>query len=184
LYAGHLAAGLALKAAEPKAPTWGLLLAVGFMDSVLFGPFVLLGIEHASITPGVSPGFSLDYIDWSHSLAMSVVWSVLLAIAFLRMGKSVAAVIGVAVFSHFVLDVLMHPPDLALWPNSSVHLGLGLWTSLPNGWWVVELAVVAAGWGYYAWKSRGSPFFGGHPLGVAAALLVFHLLNSPWLSAL
>jgi hypothetical protein len=114
---------------------------------------------------------------------MSVVWAVLLAIPFLRMGKSVAAVIGVAVFSHFVLDILMHPPDLALWPGSSVHLGLGLWRSLPNGWWAVELAVIAAGWGYYAWKSRGSSTFGGHPIGVGIALLIFHVFNAPWLSA-
>ena len=51
MYVGHFAAGLALKATEPKAPTWGLLLGVGFMD-ILFGPFVLLGIERASVTPG------------------------------------------------------------------------------------------------------------------------------------
>lgn len=62
LYAGHFAAGLALKAKLPRAPTWGLLLGVGFLD-LLFGPFVLAGIERASLTPEVSPSFSLDYID-------------------------------------------------------------------------------------------------------------------------
>lgn len=56
------AAGLALKAKLPRAPTWGLLLGVGFLD-LLFGPFVLAGIERASLTPEVSPSFSLDYID-------------------------------------------------------------------------------------------------------------------------
>ncbi|HEX9754455.1 MAG TPA: hypothetical protein VGA42_02040 [Gemmatimonadales bacterium] len=68
MYAGHFAAGLAIKASVPRAPTWGLLLGVGVLD-LLFGPFVLAGIERASLTPGTSPGFSLDYIDWSHSLA-------------------------------------------------------------------------------------------------------------------
>lgn len=67
MYAGHFAAGLALKARAPEAPTWGILLGVGFLD-LLFGPFVLLGLEQVSVTPRVSPGFSLDYIDWSHSL--------------------------------------------------------------------------------------------------------------------
>lgn len=183
MYVGHLAAGLALKAAEPKAPTWGLLLGVGVLD-ILFGPFVLLGIERASLTPGLSPGFSLDYIDWSHSLLMSVVWSVLFALAFSRRGRSVALVMGLSVFSHFMLDLPMHPSDLALWPESSVHLGFGLWRSLPTGWWFVELAVVAAGWGYYVAKSRGSIAFGGRPLAMAVALLIFHVLNSPWLSTL
>jgi hypothetical protein len=182
MYVGHFAAGLALKGAEPKAPTWGLLLGVGLLD-ILFGPFVLLGIERATLTPDISPGFSLDYIDWSHSFAMAVVWSVLFAIPFLRMGKSVAAVMGLAVFSHFVFDIPMHPADLALWPNSSVHLGLGLWRSLPNGWWFVELGVIAAGWGFYMQRSRGSQTFGGHPIASAAVLLVFHVFNSPWLSA-
>lgn len=183
MYVGHFAAGVALKAAEPKAPMWALLLAVGFLD-VLFGPFVLLGIERASVTPGVSPGFSLDFIDWSHSLAMAIVWSVLFAIPFLRMGKSVAGVIGLAVLSHFVLDVPMHPPDLALWPHSKAHVGLGLWTSLPGGWWFVELAVIAVGWGYYAWKSRGASTYGGRPKAVGVTLLVLHVVNSPWLSTL
>jgi hypothetical protein len=183
MYVGHFAAGLALKAVEPRAPTWGLLLGVGLLD-IIFGPLVLLGVERASITPDVSPGFSLDYIDWSHSLLMSVIWSVLFALPFLRMGRSVALVMGLAVFSHFILDVPMHPPDLALWPDSVVHIGLGIWRSLPTGWWFVELAVVAAGWGYYVRKSHASPEYGGRVVAMGVALLVFHVFNSPWLSML
>ena len=91
MYAAHFASALALKAKEPQAPTWGLLIGVGVLD-LLFGPFVLAGIERASLTPGVSPGFSLDYIDWSHSLLMTLVWSVLFGAAFLRRGRTVAIV--------------------------------------------------------------------------------------------
>ena len=58
MYAGHFAAGMALKARVPRAPTWGLLVGVALLD-LLFGLFVLFGIERASLTPGVSPGFSL-----------------------------------------------------------------------------------------------------------------------------
>jgi hypothetical protein len=72
VYVGHFAAGLAVKAREPTAPTWALLVGVGFLD-ILFGPFVLAGLEHATVTPSASPGLSLDYIDWSHSLVMSIV---------------------------------------------------------------------------------------------------------------
>jgi hypothetical protein len=72
MYAGHLAAGLALKGRVPKAPTWGLLVGVGLLD-LLFGPFLVEGIERATMTLGQTPGFSLDYIDWSHSLVMSLV---------------------------------------------------------------------------------------------------------------
>ncbi|MGZ3430155.1 MAG: hypothetical protein ACXVCV_26065, partial [Polyangia bacterium] len=71
MYAGHIASALAMKAKEPRAPTWALVLGVGVLD-VLFGIFVPLGIERATLTPDVSPGFRLDFIDWSHSLAMSL----------------------------------------------------------------------------------------------------------------
>jgi membrane-bound metal-dependent hydrolase YbcI (DUF457 family) len=150
MYVGHFAAALAIKAHEPRAPTWALLVGVGLLD-LLFGPLVLAGIERATLTPGVSPGFSLDYIDWSHSLLMSLVWSIVFAAAFARHGRRVAAMVGLAVFSHFLLDLPMHPPDLALWPNSQTHVGLGLWRALPTGWWVVELAVIAALW-MYDWR--------------------------------
>jgi len=38
-----------------------------------------------------------------------------------------AALIGVAVFSHFVLDVPMHTPDLPLAWRGTPKIGLGLW---------------------------------------------------------
>jgi hypothetical protein len=183
MYAGHFAAGLALKAKEPKAPTWGILLGVGFLD-LLFGPLVLLGIERASVTPSISPGFTLDHIDWSHSLAMSLIWAGVFGVLFLRWGRRVAAVMAIAAFSHFVLDLPMHPPDMALWPGSAVHLGLGLWQALPNGWWFVELALIGlAGW-YYVRRAAASTVFGRRPLTVLAVVLVLHISNSPWLSPL
>jgi hypothetical protein len=181
MYVGHFAAGLAIKAWEPRAPTWALLVGVGLLD-ILFGPFVVAGIERATPTPGVTPGFSLDYIDWSHSLAMSLVWSGLFAAGFLRHGRRVAAAVGAAVFSHFILDLPMHPGDLALWPNSAAHVGFGLWRLLPVGWWLVELAVIAGLWTFYRRRSAPGAAFGGRPYAVAGVLVVLHVLNSPWLA--
>lgn len=183
MYAGHFAAALVLKTTRPEAPTWGLLVGVGVLD-LIFGPLVLLGIERASLTPGVAPGFSLDFIDWSHSLAMSVVWSVLFALCFLRRGRAVATTMGIAVFSHFLLDWPMHPADLALWPHAEAHIGFGLWQRLPTDWWFVELAVIAGAWAWYAHRATRSPAFGGRAGAVGVALFVLHLANSPWLSAL
>lgn len=183
MYVGHFAAGLAIKAREPKAPTWALLVGVGLLD-ILFGPFVLAGIERATVTPSISPGFSLDYIDWSHSLAMSLVWSVLFAVAFVRYGRSVVFAIGLSVFSHFLMDLPMHPPDLALWPNSTTHLGLGLWRAAPTGWWFLELAVIVGLWAFYWFRSRRDPLFGRRPFAIIAMLMFLHVFNSPWLSQL
>jgi len=181
MYVGHFAAGLAIKAREPRAPTWALLVGVGLLD-ILFGPFVLAGIEQATVTPAVSPGFSLDDIDWSHSLAMSLLWSVLFAAVFKGYGRRVMAAIGFAAFSHFPLDVPMHSPDLALWPGSTVHLGFGLWQKLPTAWWFCELAVIAVLWTYYWRRSTSDASFGRHPFAIAGVLIVLHVFNSPWLS--
>lgn len=183
MYAGHFAAGLALKARMPAAPTWGLLAGIGLLD-ILFGPFVLLGVERVTVTPGISPGFSLDHIDWSHSLLMAIVWSAAYAACFARYGRRIISIMAAAVFSHFVLDWPMHPPDLALWPGSSVHLGLGLWRAFPTGWWFVELAVVAAGLGYYWSRARAEGSFGGRAMAVCLTVLILHVMNSPWLSAM
>lgn len=183
MYVGHFGAALAIKARAPRAPTWGLLLGVGLLD-LLFGPFVLVGLERASLTPGVSPGFSLDFIDWSHSLVTTLLWSVLYGLAFWRLGRTVAIAMGAAVFSHFVLDIIVHPPDLALWPGAATHVGLGLWRSLPIGWWFVELAVIAAGFHYYRKRAQVDGTFGGRPWGVATVLVILHVFNSPWLSTL
>ena len=183
MYVAHFAAGLAIKAREPRAPTWALLVGVGLLD-ILFGPFVLAGIERATVTPTVSPGFSLDYIDWSHSLVMSLGWSIVFASVFARYGRRVMIAIGFAVFSHFLLDLPMHPPDLALWPAGSVHLGLGLWRRWPSGWWFFELAVIVALWAYYWRRSRVDASFGSRHFSIFAVLVFLHVFNSPWLSQL
>src|SRR5215510_6834333 len=179
MYAGHFAMGLAIKAKEPRAPTTGLLIGTGFLD-ILFGPFVMLGIERVSMTPGSAPGFSLDFIDWSHSLVMSLVWSSAYGLLFWRRGRAIAALMGFAVFSHFLLDLPMHPHDMALWPHSPVHLGLGLWKTA--WWWWIELACVVAGCGYYWSRARTSTDFGRHATWIVLIVLTLHLLNSPWLT--
>lgn len=182
MYAGHFAAALAMKATEPRAPTWAVLLGTGFLD-VLFGVFVMLGIERVTVTPHVSPGFSLDFIDWSHSLVMSLIWALVYSLPFWRRGTAVAVTLAFAVFSHFLLDLPMHPADMALWPHSSAHLGIGLWKRLPTGWWWIELVVIAAGCTYYVLRARRSKSFGGHALWACVVVVVLHVLNAPWLAA-
>jgi LexA-binding, inner membrane-associated putative hydrolase len=177
MYAGHFAMGLAIKARKPVAPTWGILIGTGLMD-ILFGPFVLLGIERVTMTPGRPPGFSLDFIDWSHSLAMSLVWAALFAAAFWKRGRAIAGVMGFAVFSHFLLDLPMHPSDLALWPGSRTHLGFGLWHT-PYWWWT-ELAFIVAGCGYYWVRARRLQTFGRNAIWACVVVLALHILNSPW----
>jgi len=180
MYAGHFAAGFLLKTQEPRAPTWVLLTGTGLLD-ILFGIFVPLGLERATIVPGSSPGFRLDYIDLSHSLLMSLVWSLVFGSLFLTKGKRVAVFAGFAVFSHFVLDLFMHPPDLAIWPGSRLHVGLDLWHRFPIGWWWIELGFVAVCCAYYFVKSQTNELYGRHAGWACVTVFLLHVLNSPWL---
>jgi membrane-bound metal-dependent hydrolase YbcI (DUF457 family) len=144
MFPGHFAAGLALKVAEPRAPTLGLMVGVGFLDLV-FGVAVGLGLEGG--------GFAHFETPWSHSLAMAVVWSILFAAAYWRLGPRVAAVMGLAVFSHWVLDLFSHNPDMQLWPHSKIELGFGPLFGGLGGW--LEIAVTAAGLAVYSlWARR------------------------------
>lgn len=180
MFAGHFAAGLALKAKEPRAPTWAMLVGAAFLD-LLFPLFVALGIERIHATPGIAPGMSLDFIDWSHSLLMAVVWSAVFAAFFVRRGRAVMLAAAAAVFSHFVLDWPMHPMDLALYPHAAAHAGLGLWVKWRVGWWFLEAVVVALGCAYYAVRARQVGGFGKRAWGVIAVVVLLHVVNSPWL---
>lgn len=127
---GHLAAGFAASPAAPQIPLW-VLLAASEANDILYVAFSTAGIEPKSaftltltegikyLTPGSNP--------WSHGLFMSVVWSFAaagIAYLFLRNLKT-SSVIGLVVFSHWLLDFLMHS-NLPLFFGSSPLVGLGL----------------------------------------------------------
>jgi len=57
-------------------------------------------------------------------------------------------VVGTAVLSHWLLDFIVHRPDLQLYPGSEVRVDLGLW----NSWAAsiaIEVLLFGAGWGSY-----------------------------------
>jgi len=133
MFVGHYAASLALKSYEKRVSLGVLFLAVQFVDIVFF-PLVLLGIERLNIVEGFtqSTHFELEYMPYTHSLLAAVLWAGA-AYALFRWvvvkDKSIALVIGLAVFSHWLFDLLVHTPDLPLWSDASLKLGFGLWNN-------------------------------------------------------
>ena len=101
---------------------------------LLWPIFLILGIEHARINPGNTAFTPIDFYDYplSHSLLMSVVWSILFGGIFFYLKKNLrnSIIVGCTVFSHWLLDFLSHKPDLSLAPRINIFLGLGLWNSL------------------------------------------------------
>ena len=133
MFVGHYGVSFAAKRSAPTIPLWTLFLAVQLLD-IVWAPLVLLGVEKVRITPGftaVEPARLL-----LHALHAQPHRRALLAIARRpRLSAPSSAtppsrssiIVGLAVFSHWVLDFIVHAHDLPLFDNS-MKVGLGLWT--------------------------------------------------------
>jgi membrane-bound metal-dependent hydrolase YbcI (DUF457 family) len=132
----HASIGLMAKPFAPKAPLWALLAATAVPDLLSFG-FMAAGIEHGAVTQ-LDFEHGLQYLSQqsiprSHGLFMSVVWSVVVAAIALRFSRDrrTSIVIGLMVFSHWVLDFVVYLNIPLFFDNSQV-IGLGLTTSGPG----------------------------------------------------
>lgn len=131
MFIGHYGPAIAIKAIRPAIPIWLLFIAVQLVD-IAWAVLVLLGIEKVGIVPGITASNPLDlyYMPYTHSLAAAVLWA-LAAIVLCKLLPrvqvwSTARWIGLAVVSHWVLDLLVHRPDLPLY-DDTMKMGLGLW---------------------------------------------------------
>jgi len=133
----HHVIGFAAKSTAPELPLWVLLGGNEVLDLLSFGFEDLdleeFAISHTTIENGLEiivPGS----IPWSHGLFMSVIWSLLTAavVYLVSHDRRASGVLGLVVFSHWVLDLIVHPPDLPLLFQNSPKVGLGLWTTGPG----------------------------------------------------
>jgi hypothetical protein len=149
MFIGHFGLGLGLKRVAPTTSLGTLFMAVQFVD-LLWPMLLLLGLEHVVIAPGSTSAVPLDFVDYpiSHSLLTMVGWGVLFGVVYwlVRKSRTGAIVCGIAVVSHWFLDLLMHRPDLPLYPGDSPLFGLGLWNSVP-----ASLALEAVVFGVGVW---------------------------------
>jgi membrane-bound metal-dependent hydrolase YbcI (DUF457 family) len=143
---GHYGVALAAKRLAPQTSLGTLVFAAQWLD--LLWPILLVaGIERVEYVPGIMAASPFDFVSYpiSHSLIMVLVWAALIAGIYfaLRKYRTGAMVVGGLVVSHWVLDFVMHRPDLPLWPGSERY-GLGLWNSLPATL-VIEFVLLLAG---------------------------------------
>ena len=145
MFIGHAAVALAAKTLAPRT-SLALLLVAAFWVDMVWPVFLLLGIEQVKIDPGNTAFTPLDFVHypWTHSLVAAIAWSFVFFLIFIRLGRREAAILGLLVFSHWVLDAISHRPDLPLWPGSESMVGLGLWNSVPATL-LVECALFGAG---------------------------------------
>lgn len=181
MFVGHYAACLALKRFEKRASLGVLFLAVQLVDIVFF-PLVLLGIERLNIVENFtqSTHFELEFMPYTHSLAAFLIWSGV-AYAFFRWvvvkSHSVALVVALAVMSHWLLDVVVHTPDMPLWNDSSLKLGLGLWNNA-IATYTLEAVLLLSGLWFYLRSTAATTTVGKYGMGAfVGMLLLLNILN-------
>ena len=135
MFVGHYSVAFAARSERNRIPLWVLFIAVQFLDYV-WATLVLLGIEKLRVIKGFTAGSMIDsyFHPYSHSLIAAILWSSIAAIGYKPLcswlgyayGKSAALIVGFAVFSHWILDLIAHPRDLAIYDNTW-KVGFGLW---------------------------------------------------------
>ena len=156
---GHYAPALVLQRVRPTVRLWPLFVATQFVD-VLWALFVIGGIEHARIVPGFTASNDLDLWDmpYTHSVVGTLAWAAFAFITWRLVRKEPtrtgdAFVIALAVASHFVLDLVVHVPDLPIAAAQGMKLGFGLWRSR-LGALVVETGLFGAAALFWWWPRR------------------------------
>jgi hypothetical protein len=153
---GHFGFAAAVKSREPQVPLWALMFATVWLD-IVFVPLFLTGIETLVSAPGAHAGYGGAIIraDYTHSLIGALLLSAFLGwLANLRWGRRNGFVIALVSFSHWVLDLIVHRPDLPILPGNVLGLpkvGFGLWR-FPTASAAIELAILIVG-AYLYWRA-------------------------------
>jgi len=152
VFVGHYSIAFAAKTERNRVPLWVLFVAVQFLDYI-WATLVLLGIEKLRVIKGFTAGSMLDsyFHPYSHSLIAAVAWSGVAALAYgtfcsrhgCQYRKSAALIVGLAVFSHWILDLIAHPRDLPIYDNRW-KVGFDLW-NYRDLEFALEIAMLAAG---------------------------------------
>ena len=179
MYIGHYAVALALRKVDKNTSLGLLFLAVQLAD-IIFFPLVLLGVERFAIIENFtdSTHFELIYMPYSHSLfstlmATTVVYFIIRFV--LRQNKLTALVVGIAILSHWILDLIVHTPDLPLFADTSYKFGFGLWHSA-LATYILEMIILFAGFWIYLRSVKNINSF--NKYGMIIFVLMLLLINA------
>jgi hypothetical protein len=180
MFIGHFAIAFAAKRVAPR-PSLGLTFVAAQLADLLWPIFLLVGIEQVRIAPGANPFLNLEFTSypWSHSLVAQLALGAILGALYWLPTRDARGtlVVFALVPSHWLLDWIVHVPDLQLAPWSASRFGLGLWTH-PATTIVVELIMYAAGVAIYARTTHAIDRKGRYGFwALAVTLLLFYVVS-------
>ncbi len=179
MFVGHYGVSFALKPKAPRVPLWVWFIAVQWLD-VVWSVLVLLGVERLRIVPSFTQANALDlyYMPYTHGLPGSIALSLILGAfvaLFMRGNRArIFGLVAAASFSHWILDLIVHVPDLPLYDNTA-KVGFGLWRHVILSF-PLELIILGLGAWFYAqmttFTSANGPYlFWGYILFLAVVQL-------------
>ncbi|MCX6134010.1 MAG: hypothetical protein NTU47_09385 [Ignavibacteriales bacterium] len=185
MFIGHFAVALGAKKSAPKVSLGSLFMAAQFVD-LLWPLLLLLGWEHVRVNPGNTVVTPFDFYDYpiSHSLIGAVVWSCAFGAVYfgIRRNARNALILVAVVFSHWILDLVTHRPDLPLGFGGNTYFGLGLWNSLA-GTMIAEVTLFAMGIAFYLQATKAKDRIGSIGFwslaGIIALIYVGNLFGPP-----
>ncbi|HMH45884.1 MAG TPA: hypothetical protein VK557_20520 [Pyrinomonadaceae bacterium] len=153
MFIGHYAIGLASKEFAPRT-SLGALIAAPILLDLLWPILLLLGWEHVSIVPNSNPFLRLQFDSYpiSHGLVAVLAWATLYASVYFGFTRYIAGsvVIWIGVVSHWVMDFIVHQPDLPLGARSRL-VGLGVWN---HRWLAIAIEVTLFAIGIWTYQKR------------------------------
>ncbi|GAB5347687.1 hypothetical protein [Alteriqipengyuania sp. 357] len=157
MFIGHFAPAFVAAAVTPAKPRLGMYFLAAQLVDWAFFLFVLIGVEDLRIVPGITAMNPLDlyHMPYTHSLLGSAGFALgfaLLALVTTR-DRLASLLAGTVVLSHWLLDLLVHRPDLTL-AGDPPKFGLGLW-NIPAIEMPLELLLTFGAMAWFISRTRG-----------------------------
>ncbi|MBX7540411.1 hypothetical protein [Qipengyuania sphaerica] len=176
MFIGHFAPAFIARGFTEEAPKLGTLFVAAQLVDWAFFTFAIFGMEHLRIVPGITAMNPMDlyHMPYTHSLVGSAAWAVGFAVLIALLTKNMVAATwaAIVVMSHWLLDLLVHRPDLTI-SGGEEKLGFGLW-NYPAIAMPLEIGLVLLAFWFYVSRTKGPV---APPLVLIGVMLLFQAID-------
>ena len=181
MFAGHFGVAAAIKSKTPELPLWSLLVSTQLLD-IAYIPFNLAGLDSMKPIGDGGYGKVIIYAFYTHSFVGALLLSILAAcLAGGFWGKKSGINIGLVAFSHWLLDLIVHRPDMPILPGNMGNfplLGFGLWEFVSASILLEFLLISVGSFLYFRYAiQRSSPKRKGKAIAAGCAMTLFLFLS-------